>query len=167
MTGTPIRVPGPADRGAIAALVERAFGQKDEALLVDRLVASGDAILELVAERDRRIVGHILFSRLHVDHGGKQFGAVALAPLAVEPGFQRAGLGRVLVEAGHVRLQSADETLSVVVGDPAYYGRFGYSHQRAGLFDSAYQCEAMQALAWGPAPTQGRLIYAPAFAELG
>lgn len=166
MTAPVIREPTAGDREAVAALIERAFGRKDEAVLVDRLVAAGDAVLELVAERDGRIVGHVLFSRLVVEDGDDRFAAVALAPLAVESEFQRTGMGRTLVEAAHRNLQAAGESLSVVVGDPAYYGRFGYAHDRAARFVSDYQCEAMQALAWGLAPARGRLVYAPAFAGL-
>jgi putative acetyltransferase len=68
--------------------------------------------------------------------------------------------------AAHQRLQAAGETLSVVLGDPAYYGRFGYGHARAESFVSDYQCVALQALAWGEAPKAGSLIYAAAFGRL-
>ncbi|TIX97028.1 MAG: N-acetyltransferase, partial [Mesorhizobium sp.] len=59
----------------------------------------------------------------------------------------------------------AGEALAVVLGDPAYYGRFGYSHARAEKFESEYQGEALQALAWGEAPETGRLVYASAFSS--
>ena len=107
---------------------------------------------KLVAERNGRIVGHILFSRLWVEHAGVRFAAVALAPLAVDPAFQKTGVGSALVEAAHRALRAAGETLSVVVGDPAYYGRFGYEHQRADLFESDYQVRGI-AGAW-PGPTR-------------
>jgi putative acetyltransferase len=161
-----IRPASAGDRAAIHALVERAFGQPLEADLVDRLAADGDAVLELVAETDGRIVGHVLFSRLLVDGDGMLFPAVALAPLAVDPALQRAGIGSALVEEAHRRLATAGEELSVVLGDPAYYGRFGYRHERARLFASDYQGDALQALAWGAAPATGRLVYAAAFADL-
>ena len=51
----------------------------------------------------------------------------------------------------------------VVLGDPAYYSRFGYTHARAEKFESEYQSEALQALTWGDAPEAGRLVYASAF----
>jgi putative acetyltransferase len=51
----------------------------------------------------------------------------------------------------------------VVLGDPSYYGRFGYEHARARGFESEYQSEALQALAWDEAPATGRLVYARAF----
>ncbi|WP_269930923.1 GNAT family N-acetyltransferase [Aminobacter sp. HY435] len=158
-----IRAATPRDREAIRLVEEHAFGQQAEAGLVDALVAEGDAVVELVAEEDGEVVGHILFSRLYVQNGGKTVPAVALAPLAVEPDFHGTGIGGALVREAHIRLKDAGETLAVVLGDPAYYGRFGYSHERAAQFESDYQCDALQAQAWGDAPATGKLVYASAF----
>ena len=161
-----IRAATPRDREAIRLVEEHAFGQQAEAGLVDALVGGGDTVLELVAVDEGQVVGHILFSRLAVSNGGKSFPAVALAPLAVEPSFHGTGIGGALVREAHLRLKDAGEKLAIVLGDPAYYGRFGYSHQRAAGFDSEYQGEALQALAWGEAPESGQLVYAPAFSAL-
>ncbi len=158
-----IRTATPRDREAIRLVEEHAFGQQTEAGLVDALIADGDAIVELVAEEDGQVVGHILFSRLYVQDGGKAFPAVALAPLAVEPDSHGTGIGGALIREAHIRLRDAGETLAVVLGDPAYYGRFGYAHDRAAGFESEYQCDALQALAWGEAPQTGKLVYASAF----
>jgi putative acetyltransferase len=158
-----IRAATPRDREAIRLVEEHAFGQQTEAGLVDALVRDGDAVVELVAEEEGQVVGHVLFSRLLVEQAGGSFAAVALAPLAVEPSFHGTGIGGALVREAHIRLKNAGEKLAVVLGDPAYYGRFGYSHARAGKFESDYQCEALQALTWGEAPESGRLVYAPAF----
>ena len=161
-----IRPATPRDRDAIRRVEENAFGQRVEAGLVDALVADGDAIVELVAEEEGQVVGHVLFSRLYVRAGGKDFAAVALAPLAVDPSFHGTGIGGALVREAHVRLKAAGEQLSIVLGDPAYYGRFGYSHARAAGFESVWQDEALLALAWGEAPQEGQLVYASAFESL-
>ncbi len=161
-----IRAATPRDREAIRLVEEHAFGQQAEAGLVDALVAGGEAVVELVAVEEGQVVGHVLFSRLHVRQGGENFPAVALAPLAVAPSFHGTGIGGALVREAHIRLKNAGERLSVVLGDPAYYGRFGYSRERAAGFESEYQGEALQALAWGEAPATGGLVYAPAFSEL-
>jgi putative acetyltransferase len=162
-----IRAATPRDREAIRLVEEHAFGQKAEAGLVDALVSGGDAMVELVAEEEGQVVGHILFSRLYVEHAGREFPAVALAPLAVEPAMHGSGIGGALVREAHLRLKQAGETLAIVLGDPAYYSRFGYERQRAAGFESDYQCDALQALAWGEAPEAGKLVYATAFgAEL-
>lgn len=158
-----IRMATPRDREAIRQVEEHAFGQSTEAGLVDALVNNADVVLELVAEEEGVVVGHVLFSRLYVDKEGTRTPAVALAPLAVEPSFHGTGIGGALVREAHVRLKAAGETLSIVLGDPDYYGRFGYSHARAAGFESDYQSDALQALAWGDAPEDGRLVYAEPF----
>ena len=161
-----IRAATPRDREAIRLVEEHAFGQQAEAGLVDALVGDGDTVLELIAVDEGQVVGHILFSRLAVRNGAEMFEAVALAPLAVEPSFHGTGIGGALVREAHLRLKEAGEKLAIVLGDPAYYGRFGYSHARAAGFDSEYQGEALQALAWGEAPQGGQLVYASAFSAL-
>jgi len=161
-----IRPATPRDRDAIRLVGQNAFGQQAEAGLVDALIAADDAIVELVAEEDGQIIGHVLFSRLFVQEGGREFPAVALAPLAVDPSFHGTGIGGALIREGHIRLKAAGETLSIVLGDPAYYGRFGYAHARAAGFESVWQGDALQALAWGEAPKTGRLAYATAFDAL-
>lgn len=166
MSAVIIRPEEPEDEAAIRALHRSVFGGEAEARLVDALRADGDVVLSLVAERAGEVRGHILFSRLTVREDGRTFPAVALAPLAVHPEHQREGIGTALVDEGHLRLQANGELLSVVLGDPAYYGRFGYSHERAAGFESPYRGEALQALAWGEAPHAGRLDHPPAFADL-
>ena len=130
-----IRYARPADRPAIAQVVEAAFGQSDEARLVERLRASGDALFELVSDDDGDVNGHILFSRLWAD---SQHLYAALAPLAVRPGLQRAGVGSALVRAS---LDSAREFGAhgvIVLGHPAYYPRFGFSADTAAQVRSVY-----------------------------
>jgi putative acetyltransferase len=145
---------------AIRLVEEHAFGQNTEAGLVDALVAGNDVVLELVAEEEARSSA-TSSSRLYVQNGAEAFPAVALAPLAVEPSFHGTGIGGALIREAHVRLKEAGETLSIVLGDPVYYGRFGYSHGRAAGFASDYQCDALQALAWNDAaPATGSLAYA-------
>ena len=164
--GLVIREARDEDFADIRDLLMEAFAGVGEATLVEELRRQGDRVLELVATHEGALVGGLLFSRLEVAGEHATVPAVALAPLAVAPGRQRTGIGTALVENAHHMLQVAGERLSVVLGDAAYYGRFGYRHARAAGFDSDYQCEHLQALAWGEAPSTGRLRYAPAFAEL-
>lgn len=130
-----IRYARPADHALIAEVVELAFGQPDEARLVERLRADGDVLFELVAEDAGAVNGHILFSRLWADRY-EMF--AALAPLAVRPGSQRAGLGSALVRAG---LESAREFGAhgvLVLGHPAYYPRFGFAAETAAKVSAPY-----------------------------
>lgn len=162
-----IRPEREADRHVIHEIVAAAFGGLSEADLVDALRADGDLVLSLLAEEDGAIVGHVGFSRLRVvSEEGGEFAALSLAPLAVRPDRQRRGIGGALVRAGHEALRERGEHLSIVVGDPAYYTRFGYDRERAVRFASRYQCDALLALAFGPAPDTGTLVYPPAFERL-
>lgn len=166
MSAVVIRPVGPEDAGAVGALVRDALGVA-EARLVCALRADGDVVLELAAERNGAVRGHILFSRLWVEAGAERVPALALAPLAVEVLHRGEGIARGLIEESHARLTTAGETLAVVLGNTAFYGRFGYTHALAASFASDYQGEHLQALAWEPgAPRAGRLVYAPAFAAL-
>jgi GNAT superfamily N-acetyltransferase len=97
-----IRPERPDDIAAIQAVNRQAFGQADEAVLVDALRDGGFAVASLVAEDAGRIVGHILFSRLPVAAGGRIVEGAALAPMAVMPDRQREGIGSALVRAGLV-----------------------------------------------------------------
>lgn len=130
-----IRHARPADHGVIAQINTLAFGQPDEADLIERLRAEGDMMFELVAEDADRLEGHILFSRLWAGNGRLY---AALAPMAVRPDRQRAGLGSTLVRAG---LESAREFGAcgvLVLGHPAYYPRFGFSAETAAKVRAPY-----------------------------
>lgn len=155
-----------SDRAGIRALLLAAFDGSAEADLAERLATDGDVVVERVAVDESGVLGHILFSRLVVEGPDGGFLAVALAPLAVAASYRRRGIGADLVQGGHQALREKGEALSIVLGEPAYYRRFGYSHLRAENFQCDYQCDALQALAFGDAPTVGRLHYAPAFAAL-
>ncbi|QND51721.1 N-acetyltransferase [Phyllobacterium sp. 628] len=165
MSSISIRTPHLADRPLIAKVLEDAFEAPDEAQLVQSLIDGNNVVLELIALLDGVIAGHILFSRLRVE-GNTVFEAVALAPLSVAPEHQGKGIGSALIKAAHEQLIAAGETLAVVLGDPGYYGRFGYTREQALGFTSPYQGEYLQAQAFGDAPTSGTLIYAPAFGAL-
>jgi putative acetyltransferase len=158
---------GLADEAAIRELLIAAFGGSAEATLMDRLRDHGAVVVSLVAVAAGRIVGYIAFSRLWVENAQRLTPAVALAPLAVHPDFQNRGLAGRLIEAGHDQLRLLRERLSVVLGEPGYYGRFGYSREAARGFASPYPPEYLSALAFLPsAPETGTLRYDHAFEGL-
>ena len=117
-----IRDEHPADIDAIREVNRRAFGQELEGRIVDALRARGAAVLSLVAVVDNRLVGHILFSPAPV---GTETGA-ALGPMAVDPAYQRQGIGSRLVTRGVERLRERGCPFVVVIGHPAFYPRFGF-----------------------------------------
>lgn len=123
-----IRYARAADHDTIDALLQAAFGRPDEAALVRRLRAAEDSLFELIALEDGEIVGHVLFSRLWADRIELY---AALAPLAVRPDRQRAGVGSGLVRASLDIAREFGCHGVLVLGDPAYYGRFGFSAEQA------------------------------------
>jgi putative acetyltransferase len=161
-----IRHEGPGDEGQIRDLLEASFPGYLEADLVDNLRRNDDIVLSLVAEDDGIVIGSVMFSRLTVEGGAEPFGAVALAPLAVYPEYQHQGVATRLIRESHACLAAMGETLSVVVGEPGYYGRFGYTNRRVERFECEYQSPYLMGLSFGAAPWEGRLVYPTAFAAL-
>ncbi|RDI59388.1 GNAT family N-acetyltransferase [Microvirga subterranea] len=161
-----IRPARPEDKPAIHAIHTAAFGQTAEADLVERLGAEGDLILSLVACTDRP-VGHIAFSRLAMSDA-PSVGACALAPLAVDPTRQRQGIGSALIKQGLDRLVEQGWDLVLVLGDPNYYGRFGFAAEAAAALRTPYDGPYLQALALSDQgrEAQGPVAYAGAFAEV-
>jgi putative acetyltransferase len=144
-----IRFARAADHPAIAEAVEAAFGQPDEARLVERLREAGDVLFELVAVEDEALTGHILFSRLFADRSELY---AALAPVAVRPGLQRAGVGSALIRSGLEQAREFGAHGVLVLGHPDYYPRFGFSTDAAANARCPYTGNpAFMALALEPA----------------
>ena len=166
------------DTAAIHVLHRAAFGQEVEARLVDALREGGFSRVSLVALADSTesvedptrvpIMGHVLFTELRIIHGDQEQPALALAPLAVLPEYQRNGIGTALVQAGLAACRRAGHSAVFVVGDPRYYGRFGFSTEMAAPFECVYACEAFMALELQPGTLSkaGRVEYPAAFADL-
>ncbi|MBI1212169.1 MAG: GNAT family N-acetyltransferase [Alphaproteobacteria bacterium] len=158
------------DDERIAFVVRRAFAGEDEVKLIADLRADGDMLLEVVAEREGAgIVGHVAFSRLSVRSIDRELRAAALAPLAVLPTHQRQGIGQALVQDGLRRLQALNVELIVVLGDPAYYARFGFSALLARLLQAPYSGDGFQALELQPGALGKRAwdaTYPPAFSKM-
>lgn len=110
------------DIGGVRDVNKRAFGQDHEGKIVDALRSNGAALLSLVATVDGRVVGHIMYSPITV---GEVTGA-ALGPMAVDPEYQRQGIGSKLVQAGNLRLKDAGWPFIIVLGHPNFYPRFGF-----------------------------------------
>jgi putative acetyltransferase len=155
-----------AEARAIRVVTEAAFGGAEEADLVDKLRGDDHALVSLVAELERAIVGHVLFSRMWIKTASGLVSAVALAPVAVLPEHQRKGIGQRLIVHGLDILRGQGESIVIVVGHPSYYPRFGFSKGKAELLEGPFPREAFMAmeLASGAlAGVRGSVIYPPAF----
>ncbi len=119
----------PEDCAAIGAVHCAAFNDTYEAAVVAGLRDAGLAIASLVARVDGQVAGHVMFSRMTVLVDGRDIPAAALAPLAVNENWRQKGLGGKLVEAGLAACREAGMACVVVLGDPRYYRRFGFSLQ--------------------------------------
>ena len=164
-----VRLEQAGDAVSVRTVLADAFGGRAEADLVDRLRTNGDLVLALVAElEDRCIVGHIGFPRLAVDAPDGSARAVGLAPLAVAVDLWNRGIGSALVRRGLALLAERGEQLVFVVGDPAYYGRFGFDAAAATPFVSPYSGPHFMVLRLAQtAPWEGTVRYPSALADLG
>lgn len=124
-----IRPERPGDEAAIAEVIEAAFALAEhrdgtEAQIVDRLREHGALSLSLVAVEGDAIVGHVAFSPVTID--GADLNWFGLGPVAVLPYLQGKGLGSSLIRNGLDRLREIGAAGCVLVGEPEYYGRFGF-----------------------------------------
>lgn len=159
-----IRAERPCDAIGIDRVLRAAFPSAAEARLVTALRDAGRLTISLVAEIADEVVGQIAFSPVTV--GGQPCG-LGLAPLAVRPDHQRQGAGCRLVESG---LQTCcDQGFGgvVVLGDPGFYGRFGFQPAAEWQLTDEYGGgAAFQAIELRPGqfPAAGGLVqYAPEF----
>jgi putative acetyltransferase len=160
-----IRSESPGDIAGIRFVEEAAFLQSAEADLVDDLRAAGDSVFSLIAVEGETVTGHAMFSRLQAP-----FPALALGPVAVLPDRQRVGVGSRLIREGIARSEAAGWIGIFVLGDPAFYRRFGFDVGKASGFISPYAGPHLMALPLGrnELPTDtGSIQHAPAFAKLG
>ena len=120
-----IRSEADEDHRTIFDVVGSAFGDPTEAKLVELIRSRNEAIISLVAEIDGSIVGHVLVSPIEIvpKFNGRLGG---VAPLSVLPSFQKQGIGTLLMKAMMSQSPSMGLNALFLLGDPAYYSRFGF-----------------------------------------
>ena len=127
-----IRTATDSDLQPILTLHQAAFGD-EEGPIISHLVAalhadaSAQPLYSFVAAQNQAVVGHILFTPVHVDSHARPLSAYILAPLAVDPNLQRQGIGRQLIEHGCHTLAAHGVDLIYVLGSPHYYPKFGFA----------------------------------------
>ena len=161
-----IRSEQPGDIAAIRSLTTAAFADlpyssHTEAAIIDALRGAGALTLSLVAAEGVELLGHAAFSPVLID--GEDRGWYGLGPVSVRPGRQRHGIGQALIRAGLAMLQDRGAAGCVVLGEPGYYGRFGFESD-PGLRYADVPAEYFQRLVFHGPPPAGTVTYHPAFA---
>ncbi|MGY2489389.1 GNAT family N-acetyltransferase [Cupriavidus sp. CP313] len=160
-----IRSESPSDADAIARLTTAAFltaphTSRTEAFVVNALRRAGQLTVSLVAQAGDRLVGHVAISPVTVSSG--EAGWYGLGPISVAPDLQGQGIGSQLMRASLDQLRSLGAAGCVVLGDPGYYGRFGFA-VRPGLVLQGVPPEYFQALAFDGGYPTGSVQYHDAF----
>jgi len=160
-----IRTEQPADIDAIFELNRLAFlsaahTSHTEQFIVNALRRSGHLALSLVAVEEQRLVGHVAFSPVKVSSGDT--GWYGVGPLSVLPERQRQGIGSRLMQEGMAMLITGGARGCVLLGDPAFYSRLGFSPCKdlvlPGVPPEYFLCKS-----FGGAVPKGEVAYSPAF----
>ncbi len=142
-----------ADLESIARIHGDAFGPEEGPVIVDlvrELLRDETALprLSILAESEGRPTGHVLFTAVRLDGPGERPVARILSPVAVLPELQGQGVGARLIERGLAILEDRGVDLVFVLGDPAYYARFGFQPAGSLGFEAPYPIPGENAAAW-------------------
>lgn len=165
-----IRTEAPADILPIQQLIKQAFPTHAEAELVSRLMENGQRTLSLVACSDEgEVVGYILFSPVTLDQ--QDFNWQGLAPLAVKEEYRGQGIASELIKEGLSSLAELGYPACVVLGEPEFYGRFGFESAAKYGMDTQWEFPEgafqIQELMEGELDGKsGKIFYSQEFSEL-
>ncbi|MDC0434776.1 N-acetyltransferase [bacterium] len=101
------------------------YSDGSEPKIINDLRNDGDLILSLVAVDHKEVIGHVAFSPITVNNIGDNW--YGLGPISVLPQRQRSGIGTRLINEGFRRLTELGANGIALIGDPNYYGRFGFT----------------------------------------
>lgn len=164
-----IRPEQPEDFAAITRVNELAFkaephSEQTEHFIVLALRSAGALSVSLVAERSNQVIGHVALSPVQFSDGSASW--YGLGPVAVLPELQHQGVGKALIKTGLASLRSLGACGCVVLGDPNYYGRFGFKNRSECIFEGV-PAEYFQSLSFGPHSAVGKVTYHEAFSARG
>lgn len=129
-----------------------------EAGIVETLRAENALVLSLVAEEEGEVIGYLAASAAHI---GTQDGWGLIGPLVVLPSRHHQGVGTTLMAEALRRLRVTNRG-AALVGDPAYYRRFGF-RAFPDLRVTGCAPDVVQALPFDGTEPSGELIHHPAF----
>lgn len=140
-----IRIATDLDRDDIKRIYSSAF-PKGESEIVTKLAIellaekTTPSTIPLIAETNNFVVGHVTFSPVGIE-SNESCQAYILAPLAVQPGYQKRRIGSKLIEYGMQQLLAIGGNIVFVYGDPKYYGRFGFNAGAARNYTAPYKLQ--------------------------
>lgn len=160
-----IRSEAPTDTSLVRSLTDAAFkdvehSSQTEGAIVDALRQAGALTVSLVAEQNDTIVGHVAFSPVLID--GEDLGWFGLGPVSVSPSLQRRGIGTALIKEGLRLLKHRGATGCVVLGDPNFYRRFGFTSEHALHYEDVPP-EYFQSIILAGDPAKGEVTYHEGF----
>lgn len=153
------------DIDAIFKLTERAFENAEhtdhtEQFIVNALRNAQQLTLSIVAELDQQIIGHVAISPIEISSGAPNW--YGLGPISVAPEYQQQGVGSALMRYSLQQLKQLGAAGCVVLGDPAYYSKFGFN-MIPNLTLANVPAEYFQALSFNQSFPQGEVKYSQAF----
>jgi putative acetyltransferase len=154
-----------SDIEAIAEITKIAFAslaisQHTEQFIIAALRAAGALTVSLVAQIGRDVVGHVAFSPVTISDGSPDW--YGLGPVSVLPRHQRQGIGTALINEGLSLLKTRGAKGCMLVGEPAYYQRFGFRNLPALTLEGVPQQYFLALPFEDPTPT-GAVTFHTAF----
>ena len=150
----------PIHRLTAEAFAPMSFSDGTEPDVIDSLRAAGDLTLSLVAIKDQVLVGHVAFSPVNISGVNKAW--YGLGPVSVTPELQRCGIGTALINEGLTLLRDMGSDGCALIGDPAYYSRFGFTSNGKLAYHDVPSAN-VQYLAWKCEAPEGQLAFCRAF----
>ncbi len=165
MMSTIIRPEEPSDASTIERVTVEAFlnaphTDHTEQFIVRELRLANALTVSVVAEAHGQVIGHVAVSPIQISNGATRWFGVG--PISVLPAHQGMGIGTRLMQAALEQLRATSANGCVVLGDPGYYSRFGFSNV-AGLVLPGVPAEYFQAIVWDSSAAQGEVTYHRAF----
>jgi len=131
-----------------------------EQFIINSLRTVNALTLSLVAEAGGKPVGHIAFSPVTISDGSNKW--YGLGPVSVLPELQKKGVGKSLIREGLSLLKASGAKGCVLVGDPNYYGRFGFKNLPDLVFHGVPQ-EYFLVLSFEKSKTRGKVTFHEGF----
>jgi len=144
----------------IKAFLNAPHSDHNEQFIVATLRDSDALSISLVAEIEGEIIGHIAVSPMTISDGTT--GWFGLGPISVEPNYQRSGIGSRLMQKVLEQLITNGANGCVLLGDPAYYSRFGFKPV-SDLILPGVPPEFFQAISFCGTLPEGEVSYHDAF----